>query len=572
MSREQDRAGQILAANGIQPEQAPEAGPAGLPGAAAAMRPACPVAELAGPLGEFVRWGIRDGLHPECTLAAGLAALATLTGPARLRVTAAVTVRAILWVALIGVASAGKSPAFRHAFALIREAYGRHRAEYQDRLASWREQAEAEGKKAAGPEPGRPEPLELDDATVEAVVRWLEQRGDDTSGAVIDDELAAFLEGLNQYKGGQGSDLSKWLKMWTGAPVSIMRVGKGGGRNEISLYVPEPVVSLAGPLVPDNLHLLGKPGSGFRPRWLPFYAPAEKPRWGNAGDYPAAWRTAIGELIENRQPRDWTLSAGARREWERAARRWHAQESDPEPDDVIEALRKADQQCLRIALVIAESISPAAGGEIPAEAMTSAISIIDYVIGVWRVLPGNSTMTTSRYEDVMDRAYRRFLAWLENRPKGNEGLRDGAAARPRATRRELQQWLHEKPAKIDALIREHNERWGTSGVVLVKNERDGQGHGGHTTVYLYAPPTSSSGADVHIREPAVAATAGSAGPDTGITPGQEPEPAVADRSATAGATAGATADPTDSGRPSVMPTPLVMSGHPATRPARAAAR
>ena len=84
----------------------------------------------------------------------------------------------------------------------------------------------------------RPEPYELDDATTEAVARWLTARGADSSGSVVDDELAAFLEGLNQYKGGQGSDLSKWLKMWTGAPLHIQRVGAGGSRNQVSLRSP----------------------------------------------------------------------------------------------------------------------------------------------------------------------------------------------------------------------------------------------------------------------------------------------------------------------------------------------
>ena len=248
--------------------------------------PEFPVARLVGPLRAFVDWGTKDGLHPECTAAAGLAALVTLTGPARLRLSDAKKVRAILWTALVGVASSGKSPAYEHAFSLIRAAYVEQRENYAAEEAQWREIAEAEGKKVAGSRPVRPEPLEMDDATTEAVARWLIARGDDASGSIVDDELSAFLEGLNQYKGGLGSDLSKWLKLWTGAPLHIQRVGSGGTVNEVSLYVPEPVVSITGPLVPGNLHLLGKPGSGFRPRWLPFYAPAAAPAWNDGGAYP----------------------------------------------------------------------------------------------------------------------------------------------------------------------------------------------------------------------------------------------------------------------------------------------
>ena len=448
--------------------------------------PEFPVARLAGPLRAFIDWGTKDGLHPECTAAAGLAALVTLTGPARLRLSDAKTIKAILWTALVGVASSGKSPAYEHAFSLIRKAYVEQRRNYDAGEAEWRERAEALGKKEAGSRPVRPEPFELDDATTEAVARWLIARGDDASGSIVDDELAAFLEGLNQYKGGLGSDMSKWLKLWTGAPLHIQRVGNGGSVNEVSLYVPEPVVSITGPLVPGNLHLLGKPGSGFRPRWLPFYAPPFAPSWNDAGPYPGEWVACIGDLIEHREPRAWSLAGKARSKWEIARQRWHDQQYEAEPDDVIEALRKADTQALRIALVLAESLNPGAGGEISADAVSCAVAITDYCIKVWRALPGNSTMTVSRREDVMDTAHRRLVAWLETRPPRTEGLSEGSKPRPGASRREVQLWLHESPRKLNELIMEHRDRWPDC-VVPVKPD-----HGGRPTVWLYAPPRGSS--------------------------------------------------------------------------------
>jgi hypothetical protein len=447
--------------------------------------PQFPVARLAGPLLAFVDWGTKDGLHAECMAAAGLAALVTLTGPARLRLSDAKTVKAILWTTLIGVASSGKSPAYEHAFSLIREAYAEQRQAYAAEEAAWREEVEARGTKEAGPAPERPEPFELDDATTEAVARWLIARGEDTSGSIVDDELAAFLEGLNQYKGGHGSDLSKWLKLWTGAPLHIQRVAGGGSVNGVSLYVPEPVVSIAGPLVPANLLLLGKPGSGFRPRWLPFYAPAAAPAWNDAGAYPDEWTGCVSALIEHREPREWSLTGKARARWETARRRWHDQQYKPEPDDVIEALRKADTQALRIALVIAESMNPGTGGEISTEAVSCAVAIVDYCINAWRALPGNSTMTISRREDVMDAAHRRLVSWLETRPPHTEGLPEGNRPRPGASRREVQLWLHESPKKLNELILEHRDRWPDC-VVPVR-----PGHGGRPTVWLYAPPRGS---------------------------------------------------------------------------------
>ena len=250
---------------------------------------------------------------------------------------------------------------------------------------------------------------------------------------------------------------------------------------DLSLYIPEPVVSVTGPLVPANLHLLGRPGSGFRPRWLPFYAPAAAPEWNHAGPYPQEWTECVTGLMANRQAREWSFTGAARARWEIARQRWHDQQYRPEPDDVIEALRKADTQALRIALVIAESVNPGGGGEISADAVSCAVAIVDYCIDVWRALPGNSTMTVSRREDVMDAAHRRLVAWLETRPPRADGLPEGIAPRPGASRREVQQWLHDSPKKLNELILEHRDRWPDC-VVSVKAER------GPSSVFLYAPP------------------------------------------------------------------------------------
>ena len=454
--------------------------------------PRYPVGALAGPLRQFVDWAQLDGLHPECAGAAGLAALATLTGPARLKLSEVKEVRAILWISLIGIPSSGKSPAFEHAFARIREHYAAAYQKYESELDGWEAKRGTDGE-TAGPKPAKPQPVEYDDATVEAVARWLlarSQEGDsDPSGAVIDDELASTLEGLNQYKGGMGADRSKWLKLWTGADLSIQRVGRGGAQNEVHIYVRQPVVSLAGPLTDSNVHLMGKQGSGFRPRFLPHLAPAEQPAWNNAGPHPKAWTNCIDGLLANRKPRTWHLAGDALTAWLDARQRWRDQQDEPEPDDVIEALRKADAQCYRIALVIAESLSPGSGGDVPLGAMRSAVAITDYTIDCWRALPGGNTMAASRADDVMDAMQGRLLAWLESRPKGTEGLPDGKTPRARATRRDVQRWSHLKAADITRLIMEHDQRF--PGSVVTAGAREGTGRrgaaGGKPTQYVYAP-------------------------------------------------------------------------------------
>jgi hypothetical protein len=465
--------------------------------------PRYPVKLLVGPLREFVDWAVKDGLHPETAGAAGLAALVTLTGPARLELSDVKTIRAILWIALIGIPSSGKSPAFEHAFARIRDHYAAKFETYESDLDAWETQRNTEGT-TAGTRPAKPQPLEYDDATLEAVARWLlarQERDSDPSGAVIDDELAATLEGLNQYKGGQGADRPKWLKLWTGADLNIQRVGKGGAQNEVHIYVRRPVISLAGPLTDSNVHLIGKQGSGFRPRFLPHLAPARQPAWNNAGKHPAGWTNCIDALLGNREPRTWNLTGHALAEWSNARERWRRQQEDAEPDDVIEALRKADAQCYRIALVIAESLAPAKGGDVPVSAVRCAVAIVDYVMDCWRALPGTDTMATSRAEDVMDAMSARFLAWLGSRPEGAEGLPPGSKPRPRATRRDIQRWSHLKPSKLTGLMIEHEARFPGCVVSVGAREGDGKGKaGGLATVYVYAPERAVLGVAVTPNE------------------------------------------------------------------------
>lgn len=492
-----------------------------------AAAPRYPRESLVGPLRAFVDWATLDGLHPETAAAAGLAALVSLTGPARLKLTSMKEIRAILWIALIGIPSSGKSPAFEHAFARIRSVYAAQNETYAQQLQAWETHKNTDGE-TAGPRPVRPQPMELDDATPEAVARWLLARKDrdqDPSGAVIDDELAATLEGMNQYKGGIGSDRSKWLKLWTGADLSIMRVGKGGAQNEVHIYVPGPVVSLAGPLTDSHAHLMGKQGSGFRPRFLPHIAPAEPPAWNSASPpHPAAWTDCVDALLADRKPRTWLLGGVALAEWNAARARWRRQQDEAEPDDVIEALRKADAQCYRIALVIAESLAPAAGGDIPVSAVRCAVAIVDYVIGCWRALPGADTMASSRAEEVMDAMSARFLAWLNSRPKGTEGLAEGSKPRPRATRRQVQQWSHLKPSKVDALIAEHGSRYPGSVVSAGAREGDGKGAaGGKPTRYVYAPERAVFGVAATPNNPVNPAsgddeTAGQDQPDSVLRP------------------------------------------------------
>lgn len=447
--------------------------------------PEYPVASLVGPLRDFVEWAIRDGLTPAAAGAAGLAALATVTGRAELALTSTFTVRPTLWIAPVGGTGTGKSPALDQAFSAVTDLYDAERSQW-DAMAE-----DADGdKELTSALPPKPQPIVLGDVTLPAVARWLRSNGG--TGSLVYDELVTLLTGTMPV------DRAKLCETWTARrPMHIQRVGDGGGKNAVDIYVSSPVLSIVGPLTPDNTKELGKEGDGFRARWLVHLIDGQSVML-DGGKQPETWTKAIATLYEARsQRRRWRLTGRARTDYERACQRWREAQGEPLPQSVIEALRKADQQCARIALVLAESCdldlkqyATDDRGTIPAKVIKAAIALTDYVMDCWRALPGAATLNLSIADEKLSGAASELLTWLENRPKGTEGLPEGSEPRPRATRREIQQAKVGGAAKaqlVSAMILEYEAQYpGT--VVRFKT-----GGPGPERVYVYFPTRRARG-------------------------------------------------------------------------------
>ncbi len=74
-------------------------------------------------------------------------------------------------------------------------------------------------------------------------MRWFDRLVDNPRGlVVIRDELAAWVEGMNSYKGGKGADESAWLSFFDGREAKHDR--KSAKRS--TLFVPHAAVSLVG--------------------------------------------------------------------------------------------------------------------------------------------------------------------------------------------------------------------------------------------------------------------------------------------------------------------------------------
>ena len=441
--------------------------------------PEYPVDALTGPLREIVDAGLAAGLPAALVGGAALGALATVCGQADLAIYETWTVRPCLWVALIAPPGGGKTPAITLARRMLRELDANMHASYSDQLQTWL----ATPAKDRGDPPADPTRL-INDITIEMVARWL-AAGNGTGG-VDADELTEWLRSLSKYRQGGGTDAARWLGLWSTQPWRYQRVGA-----HIDLLVPRPVITVCGGIQPQFLPLLGREGDGMRPRWLPHMSLTTDldPK---AGRPAPAWDAAITKLYESTHGRTWTMPGCSLDLWRDAQKRWKSAQRGLESPSVTAALAKADEQAARIALVIAESLNSAAGGEVPAEAVTAAIAIIDYTLAVWRALPGGEILALSRRDAELGEAVDKLAEWLE---------RHGGSASTGDLRRACVAGIR-TAAKLAEVLAEYEATYPGS----VREERKGKR--GPAGTYVYAPRrehTKSSPARSHIQGKSVGA-------------------------------------------------------------------
>jgi Protein of unknown function (DUF3987) len=238
------------------------------------VRPTAPAFPLKLLPADWARW-IAD-----CAEAAGsavdyvaqgvLAAVASVCGAGvRVKVTQAWSEPLVLWCAVVGSPSSGKSPALASVRALVGaieegqrenddERRGDHAAKLeQARLADerWREACEAAHEngtpmprrptEAAFDRPFVPAQLVVSDATIEALADVVQ--GNPRGVILWRDELAAWLANLGRYANG-GSDRAQWLEAWAAAGVTINRRSRG-----TPMHLPNFPVSVIGSIQPDRL-------------------------------------------------------------------------------------------------------------------------------------------------------------------------------------------------------------------------------------------------------------------------------------------------------------------------------
>lgn len=260
----------------------------------------------------------------------------------------------VIWAMLIGLPSAGKSPAIDAALQPLRAAERPLREAADAERKAWAEQAEIaklaestwkESVKAAikegqtppdrpkeadaGPPPHIPR-LVVNDGTIERLGAILANQ---PRGILqMRDELAGWLEGMARYSGG-GSDRPFWLEAYGGRGYTVERMGRE------PLTIDRLTIAVMGGVQPDRLKtlLFKADDDGLLARFLPIWpAPAPLRR-------PGAWadedlmRRVIEKLLtldlltdEQDQQRPWIVgfTEGARDlmdDFRQAVRQWESQ-------------------------------------------------------------------------------------------------------------------------------------------------------------------------------------------------------------------------------------------------------
>jgi hypothetical protein len=281
---------------------------------------------------------------------------------------------AIIWAAIVGKSGTHKSPAIAAATSFLQHKQAESITAYQESLdrfveekalyerdyAAWKRSKKATTEPPPWP-PQEPvcERFITTDCTIEALAFLLHGQFD---GVLVPrDELAGWLGGIAEYKGGKGSDLGHWLSMWSAAPLTVDR--KTGAIKMI--HVPRAAVSIVGGIQPGVLRqAIGHEHmqDGLCARML-LAMPDPKPvRWTDAIVDPPVYQ-AIVNLFDrllcitpgadadgNPEPFALPLSAAAKPVWIEFYNR-HRGESTGLDDDLAAAWSKLEAYAARFALI-----------------------------------------------------------------------------------------------------------------------------------------------------------------------------------------------------------------------------
>jgi Protein of unknown function (DUF3987) len=282
---------------------------------------------------------------------------------------------AILWGAIVAKSGSHKTPALAAATAILNKKQSEAMEKYKDDLRkfdqikanhliehlNWKQREKAE----TDPPPQEPKKpalqrLVVSDITIEALADRLDKQFDGV--LVVRDELAGWLGGIAEYKGGKGSDLGHWLACWSAAPFTVDR--KTGPNPTI--HVPRGAVNILGGIQPGVMRsAIGREHmqDGLCARLLLTMPEHQAVRWTEATISPeteAELAKVFGQLLALEPDTDdggkpaplaMSLSPEAKIIWIEYFNRHRAEMSDLD-ENLAAAWSKLEAYAARFALVI----------------------------------------------------------------------------------------------------------------------------------------------------------------------------------------------------------------------------
>ncbi|WP_372364910.1 DUF3987 domain-containing protein [Candidatus Uabimicrobium sp. HlEnr_7] len=271
-----------------------------------------------------------------------------------------------LYSAIVASPGTGKSPALGQITKLLdviekennelnkkrQQQYEHDVIEYEAKLQLWKKQIK-KGVDEVAPE--KPESFYyirtcISDATVESISEIL---ANNSQGVIlIRDELTAWTNSHNQYKGGNGSDRQFFLSTWAGASCHVDRKGKA------PQYLFKPFLAITGAIPPKEMDTLKKgiKDDGFLDRILFSYPdPICSMKWTEkevSQQVEKEMQELFLKLYHNNKEQVIEFSDKAKKRWVE----WfesHKRNSIEQEEILQNPLNKMPNQLLRISLILA---------------------------------------------------------------------------------------------------------------------------------------------------------------------------------------------------------------------------
>jgi DNA polymerase I len=362
---------------------------------------------------------------------AGLATLAlAVGGDAEIARDISHVERAILFTALVGPKSVGKSPSIDLALRPLSRRQDLTIERWQREMDEWMSLDPQDRK--AHPRPSNPK-VYGGDTTGSAWVRDMKLRRD--MGRVFH-EMSQTLQKTQSGRDHQAQiDMGLLLHIWSGNSVSYTRTGTGrGGGNDIDLYVPTPTCTILGDLQPKFHYLLGEEDDGMRPRWFPFVwtaRPVGQRRY-PSNDALISWDDRVHVILKRRE--------GLDRVGMRLPRRWRIDDADRGyVDDLVQewqertdgnasyqaALTKAETNFLRWSLVLAEAAaSDLQQLVVSRDVLERAAALVEYGLKCWQAIGGgHDEVSLTPLARALDPVVEKLRAYIEEHGETLDGRR-----------------------------------------------------------------------------------------------------------------------------------------------------